>query len=401
MTYFQGTKYGDMMFGTQGSDVLDGLGESDWIRAWGITTDATVADPSVANHMADAADTLYGVDGNDTLEGGGGDDLISGGPGNDRIVGGTGADWLLGGEGRDTFAFGRLAGPMSAADTGVGPGGRDQVQDFARGEDVLDLSGYQNPNDPGHLFVGAGGLVPSSLLTVGWRFEGDKTIVSFAAPTTLKGQPPAQFMGATGQIELAGRVELTAADFGVDSPNPPAPPPVAEPAPTPAPQPQPVPEPQPAPSPPPVTEAPAPSPAPAPVPAPAPAPAPSPQPTKAWADEFQAQAARMYDTALDRAADADGLAFWTNALRAGFSLDVVADGFMASPEWRGKYGTPDNGEFVGVLYRNVLDREGEAEGKSFWTAGLDRGLVDRNDVVVAFSESAEHRAIVSPDWALP
>lgn len=109
-----------------------------------------------------------------------------------------------------------------------------------------------------------------------------------------------------------------------------------------------------------------------------------------------AQVTRLYDTVLDRAPDDAGLTFWTNALRAGTGLDDLAEVFVASPEFRDRYGDVDQNGFVGLLYRNVLDREADAAGQAFWTDALASGRLDRDDVVLAFSESPEHVAKVGP-----
>lgn len=109
-----------------------------------------------------------------------------------------------------------------------------------------------------------------------------------------------------------------------------------------------------------------------------------------------AQVTRLYDTVFDRAPDDAGLTFWTNALRAGVGLDDVAELFVASPEFRDRYGDLGTGDFVNLLYRNVLDREADPEGQAFWTTNLQSGRVDRDDVVLAFSESPEHVAKVGP-----
>ena len=109
-----------------------------------------------------------------------------------------------------------------------------------------------------------------------------------------------------------------------------------------------------------------------------------------------AQVTRLYDTVFGRAPDDAGLTFWTNALRAGVGLDDVAEVFVVSPEFRDRYGDLNQGEFVDLLYRNVLDREADAEGRAFWTNALAGGKVDRDDVVLAFSESPEHVAKVGP-----
>ena len=109
-----------------------------------------------------------------------------------------------------------------------------------------------------------------------------------------------------------------------------------------------------------------------------------------------AQVTRLYDTVFDRAPDDAGLTFWTNALRVGVGLDDVAELFVASPEFRDRYGDIGAGEFVNLLYQNVLDREPDPEGQAFWTSNLQSGVLDRDDVVLAFSESPEHVAKVGP-----
>jgi hypothetical protein len=132
------------------------------------------------------------------------------------------------------------------------------------------------------------------------------------------------------------------------------------------------------------------------VPQPAPAGGAAAAPT-GFASVDQAEAARLYDTVLDRKPDAPGLDFWTHSLDSGTPLQAVADGFMQSPEWQARYGTPDNQAFVETLYRNVLDRAGESGGVDFWTGHLNNGAASRGEVVVAFSESPEHVAKVAAD----
>jgi Ca2+-binding RTX toxin-like protein len=101
---------------------------------------------------------------------------------------------------------------------------------------------------------------------------------------------------------------------------------------------------------------------------------------------------RLYDTVFHRAPDLPGQQFWDNALHQGFTLHDIAGQFVTAPEFAATYGQPDSTSFVQSLYSNVLGRGGEADGVSFWTYGLDHGLSTRADVVVAFSESAEHIA---------
>lgn|GEM_PF-5821320 len=103
------------------------------------------------------------------------------------------------------------------------------------------------------------------------------------------------------------------------------------------------------------------------------------------------QAFRLYTAAFDRAPDETGLGFWLSVAQRGVSLPEMARGFIASPEFTGKYGAqPSDAAFVAALYENVLHRPGEAGGVRFWNEALGRG-VDRGEVLAAFSESKENQ----------
>jgi hypothetical protein len=108
-------------------------------------------------------------------------------------------------------------------------------------------------------------------------------------------------------------------------------------------------------------------------------------------DDQAAVIARLYDTVLERDPDAVGLTSWKGALQGGITLQQIADGFTNSPEFIEKYGNLDNLGFVQQLYRNVLDRDGEASGVAAWKGELDSGKLTRADVVLGFSESIEHQ----------
>jgi Ca2+-binding RTX toxin-like protein len=74
-------------------------------------------------------DTLRGEDGNDTLDGGDGKDFLVGGDGNDEIAGGLGNDIVKTGDGRDIVTFNEDFG-------------RDVIDDFTDGKDVLSFEGH-------------------------------------------------------------------------------------------------------------------------------------------------------------------------------------------------------------------------------------------------------------------
>ncbi len=113
-------------------------------------------------------------------------------------------------------------------------------------------------------------------------------------------------------------------------------------------------------------------------------------------NESAAEVARLYYSALGRAPDAAGLTSWTNALEfGGQSLTDEANGFMASPEFQSKYGSLSNGDFVSLLYNNVLGRSPDAAGLNGWTGALNAGAT-RASVLIGFSESPEHQAMLIP-----
>ena len=108
------------------------------------------------------------------------------------------------------------------------------------------------------------------------------------------------------------------------------------------------------------------------------------------------QAYRIYQAAFDRTPDVDGLSYWIKSMDAGTTLADVAEGFVRSEEFASTYGlSPANEAFIGTLYENVLGRQGEAAGVSFWMDALDKG-VSRAAILYGFSESAENIAGVAP-----
>ena len=94
----------------------------------------------------DVNDTMYGGAGNDTIDGRGGNDTIYGGSGDDRLFGGAGNDKLFGGSGNDVLNGGAdndtLTGGRGNDTFVIGSffDGHDTITDFAKGEDVIDLS---------------------------------------------------------------------------------------------------------------------------------------------------------------------------------------------------------------------------------------------------------------------
>ena len=111
--------------------------------------------------------------------------------------------------------------------------------------------------------------------------------------------------------------------------------------------------------------------------------------------EEAAQVARLYDTVFGRLPDTSGLMAWKTALESGSAtLLQIADSFTQSAEFRGQYGNLGNRDFANALYVNTLDRPADQAGLDHWTGVLNSG-VSRAEVVLAFSESAEHVALTA------
>jgi hypothetical protein len=100
------------------------------------TGTANVIDSGTGNDTVNAAggdDTINGNDGNDHLMGRTGADTINGGIGDDLIDGGLDKDRMTGGAGNDVFLF-------RDGETVLPRGSADVINDFAQGQDHIDLS---------------------------------------------------------------------------------------------------------------------------------------------------------------------------------------------------------------------------------------------------------------------
>ncbi len=106
--------------------------------------------------------------------------------------------------------------------------------------------------------------------------------------------------------------------------------------------------------------------------------------------------ARLYFAYLLRIPDSSGLSYWIGKKRSGRSLYSISDYFASSNEFRTRYGSLTNNQFVKLVYQNVLGRAGDAGGISYWTSALDQHKKTRGQVMVGFSESNEYKRIKGP-----
>ncbi|MCG7625973.1 calcium-binding protein [Epibacterium sp. Ofav1-8] len=164
----------DLLYGSAGDDLLHGGIGNDWISA-GSAWDSLYGNSG--------NDTLYGNFGSDVMSGGDDDDVLYGGTGDDTLRGGNDNDTLYGNQGVDHLEGGRgddLLRGGTLADTFIFARGhdRDEIEDFALGEDILQLAtSLLDGQDTGAAVLAAYGEVTSGgvLLDFG---SGDQILMS-------------------------------------------------------------------------------------------------------------------------------------------------------------------------------------------------------------------------------
>ncbi|MEM9653880.1 MAG: DUF4214 domain-containing protein [Actinomycetota bacterium] len=104
----------------------------------------------------------------------------------------------------------------------------------------------------------------------------------------------------------------------------------------------------------------------------------------------RAEVARLYLAYFLRHPEEGGHEYWSAARDNGLTLKQISAEFVASGEFRDRYGALSNQQFVELIYQNVLGRAPDAGGLAHWTSVLDGG-VSRGEVMIGFSESSEFK----------
>lgn len=96
---------------------------------------------------------------------------------------------------------------------------------------------------------------------------------------------------------------------------------------------------------------------------------------------------RLYECCLNRTGDADGMEYWQGMLMGNHRTGAgVAYGFVFSQEMENR-GLNDE-EFVDLLYRVMMGRDSDAQGKADWLYRMENGL-GREGVFKGFVDSVE------------
>ena len=107
-------------------------------------------------------------------------------------------------------------------------------------------------------------------------------------------------------------------------------------------------------------------------------------------DSVEGEVYRAFQAVFDRAPDLGGFNAFVTEVRAGrLTQETVIAEFVESAEFQQTFGTLDNQGFVEQLFRNVLDREGDAGGVTNFTNALNAETLTRAEVVLEFANSPE------------
>ncbi|MGH2360914.1 MAG: DUF4214 domain-containing protein, partial [bacterium] len=98
---------------------------------------------------------------------------------------------------------------------------------------------------------------------------------------------------------------------------------------------------------------------------------------------------RLYRAYFNRIPDYGGLEYHATNSRGGTPLAIIAQQFAASQEFLNRVGNLTDGQFVNFCYESVLGRPADPGGYNYWFGQLQSGAMNRGQVMLGFSESAE------------
>src|SRR5579872_918102 len=105
---------------------------------------------------------------------------------------------------------------------------------------------------------------------------------------------------------------------------------------------------------------------------------------------------KLYFAVFNRDPDFTGWWFWFTSVHSGTPAATALNSFLNSPEFQSVYGTLDNPSFVTQMYRNIMGRDPDPAGQSYYVALLNGGGFTRADMVDQFVRSSEYDARVRP-----
>jgi probable HAF family extracellular repeat protein len=104
----------------------------------------------------------------------------------------------------------------------------------------------------------------------------------------------------------------------------------------------------------------------------------------------------VYEVALQRPAEPQGLAGWETALSNGMSRTTFDQMVVGSAEFQSSITQPANSAFVGTLYEQALGRAPDPQGLAGWTGAINANLLNNVGVAIGIAESPEAQQFLAP-----
>lgn len=102
------------------------------------------------------------------------------------------------------------------------------------------------------------------------------------------------------------------------------------------------------------------------------------------------QVQQLYVAYYGRPADAEGLAFWADALEANNGdTSVIINDFGNSAEFEARFGEMSNEELVNNLYQQLFGRDADDEGLAFYTGHLESGDLSLAEIASEIAGGAQ------------
>lgn len=113
----------------------------------------------------------------------------------------------------------------------------------------------------------------------------------------------------------------------------------------------------------------------------------------------------LYIAFFNRVPEAEGLGYWIKAIKAGMTIDQLANNFYGAavqyPEQTGYSSTMSNADFVKIIYKNVLGRSGAKAPPdadvNYWAGELASGRATKGSLIIAMLNSA-HSFVGNAEW---
>lgn len=104
-------------------------------------------------------------------------------------------------------------------------------------------------------------------------------------------------------------------------------------------------------------------------------------------DSVESSVANLYRTAMGRDADAGGLDYWFDLVKAGAKLEDIAKAFTSTTEFTTAHAGQTDDAFIQSLYQTTFGRVGEDAGVAYWKDLLASGK-SKADIIKTFAEIA-------------